>query len=123
MQSMPCISGFPLMKGECHLKQGGYLVRGQNPDGGRYYGIAQVNVSGQKQEMTWNIGGRKTKCEVETKTLDAELARLAWKIMLRGDFEVTYTGPSWMGTYEGTWGRGGTEELIPVSPLAGRRTS
>jgi hypothetical protein len=98
------------------LKGRKFIVRGQNPDGSRYYGTSQLNLSGEKSEMTWNISGCETKCEVVQPPKGQNDT-----IRLLGDYEVTYTGPSWMGIYEGTWDDGGTEELIPASPLAGRR--
>ena len=133
------------------LQGGRYLVRGQNPDGSKYYGVAQVRISCQnwelsnsdlescvKYEMTWYIGGREIKYEGEW--CPPHIARKRYRdyvlshddyppepeydsVSLRGDYEVTYTGQSWTGIYKATWGSGGIEELIPASPLVRGRTA
>ena len=38
-------------------------------------------------------------------------------ISVEGEYDVTYFGQSGTGIYEGTWGNGGTEQLIPASPI------
>jgi hypothetical protein len=101
-----------------HLNEGIYLVRGQNPKGSKYYGIAEAKSSHQKLEMTWNIGGHITKCYEKEASVNCDNLCDPDAITLVGDYEVTYEGPSVIGTYSGTWGPGGIEDLIPASPLA-----
>jgi hypothetical protein len=100
-------------KGEAPLplQEGRYLVRGQNPDGSKYYGIAEVKISNKKYEMTSNISGRVIRYEGEAPQEYYD------NFTLRGDYDVTYAAQSWTGIYQGTWGHGGIEELIPASPL------
>jgi len=105
------------------LVEGKYLVRGQNPDGSRYYGVAEVRISDQKYEMTGNISGHEIRYEGEIPIRPLYSSDQPVPVTLRGDYEVSYTIQPWGGIYEGTWGHGGTEQLIPASPMMRRGTS
>lgn len=106
------------------LQRGEYLVRGQNPSGDKYYGIAKVEIVDRKYEMTARIGGRTMKYIGDYPTYNEwDYLSVPEPVVLRGEYEVTYSSQSWTGIYEGKWGAGGTEELIPASPLVGEFTA
>jgi hypothetical protein len=125
----------PLLKARSYtlLKEGRYLVRGQNPDGSRYYGIAVVkhetkvmyaaktgkSLLGAYATITWDIDGLKTQAQEEPRFSAGFSAgkhgRDPDTITLVGDYKVSYKRLLPGGAYKGTWGNGGTEELIPAA--------
>lgn len=121
-EQLACMPSKPMgSKGEGvrPLQCGQYLVRGQNPNGDKYYGIAKVEIVDRKYEMTARIGGRTMNYVGDYPTCDGlNYLSVPEPVVLRGEFEVTYSSQSWTGIYEGKWGAGGTEELIPASPMA-----
>jgi TIR domain len=110
-------------KGRRPLQCGRYVVRGHNPDGQKYYGIAKIEKKDQQYEMTAKIGGRVMKYVGDCSHDEDAHFSIPEPVVLRGEYEVTYAIQSWTGIYQGSWGEGGTEELIPASPMAGDRTA
>jgi hypothetical protein len=99
------------------VSPGRYLVRGQNPDNSKYYGVARITRSKTELIVAWNIEGQETRGIVEQPVEDGPL-------LIRGDYEVTVSrrSPS-TGVYSCVWGSGGSEQLIPASPIAHRITA
>ncbi|MEV0296246.1 toll/interleukin-1 receptor domain-containing protein [Nocardia sp. NPDC050710] len=110
-------ANFPTAKRACDWQsrysiKGGYLVRGRNPDGSKYYGTASIDAAEDVPTMQTVIGHQVFDYPPGT-----------WRhsdrsVSFEGrDYTVTYTRTD-CGTLLGTWGRGGVEELIPASPLS-----
>jgi hypothetical protein len=101
------------------VQDGQYLIRGVNPDGSKYYGMTTVRIDGDRVEMTASIGGRESVYKGKFNYADA-LAdyQSISPVVLLGEHEVVYARQSWTGVYDGRWGVGGREQLIPTSPLA-----
>jgi hypothetical protein len=95
------------------LREGRYLVCGQNPNGTKYFGVAQVTESNGKYDMNWSIGGQEMRGYGEASHADDGHVT----ITIPGKFDVTFSSQSGFGIYGGTWGSGGTEQLIPASPI------
>jgi hypothetical protein len=95
------------------LIPGRYLVRGQNPDGPKYYGTAQISLSKYQYKVVWNIEGKKIRGIAE-QPVGRGLT------LIKGDYEVTVLGRSENGVYNLTWGDSGTEQLIPATPRSTR---
>lgn len=91
------------------LVGGRYLVRGQNPDGRKYFGIAKINLSNGQHEVVWTIEAKQTRGIAE-RPVDGG------RTLIKGDYEVTVLHRSGNGVYSFAWGKGGTEEFIPASP-------
>jgi hypothetical protein len=106
------------------LQKGVYLVRGRNPDGSLYYGTARVIRAKGKYKMNWNIGGQAIVYEGDDEEavwgsdgIKGIFSQSASVVLRQGEHRITYKGQSWTGIYEGDWGVGGTEQLIPASPF------
>lgn len=100
------------------LQPGHYLVRGQNPNGGLYYGTADLSRRKRKYQMVARIGGIELKYIQESRPLDLEDYLLREPVVLRGEYEVVYEVQDSTGVCLGKWGTGGIEELIPASPFS-----
>jgi hypothetical protein len=101
------------------LQKGVYLVRGRNPDGSLYYGTARVIRAGLRTyKMDWNIGGETIVYEGGLEILyedrDGVSSSAPYVVLRQGEHRIAYKGQSRTGIYEGDWGVGGTEELVPV---------
>ena len=88
-------------------------MRGQNPGGGKYFGTAKVDKSGDEYINTWKIGDQELKGRGQSPRGD----EVEVCILVEGEYEVIFSHASGFGIYEGTWGEGGVEQLIPASPI------
>lgn len=92
---------------------GRYLVRGQNPNGSKYYGTASIVGSEDALKMTTHVGAHAI--ELMGQLADTEESRL---LVFKGKgYTVSYSD-SGQGILTGKWGEGGIEDLIPASPFA-----
>jgi hypothetical protein len=99
------------------LRTGRYLVRGRNPDRSKYFGIAGAEESNDKYCVTWNISGRIVNSQGEAPHDPVEYLTGGVHILTQDEYKVVFSSQSGTGIYEGTWGTGGTEQLIPASPM------
>jgi hypothetical protein len=88
---------------------GSYLVRGRNPSGESYAGIASLKIQGDSAFM---------KVKIWTHLLEYSGQYDGQMLSLSGAHTVTYDTRSSDGVLRGSWGEGGFEELIPASPFA-----
>lgn len=89
---------------------GHYLVRGQNADGTRYYGVAEISQSEESLVLQAKIGVHVLKY----------VGRLDGAVFaFTGAHDVEYSVERG-GSLVGRWGDTGFEELIPASPFASR---
>ncbi len=102
------------------LKDGIYLVRGRNPDGSIYYGEAHIVRENGKYVAKYQIGGKNIIYSGESYTIGGRYGGGS-VILHHGGSDVVYEGLSPSGIYEGVWGEGGTEQLIPASPFLYRQ--
>jgi len=84
-----------------------YLVRGRNPTGSTYAGVARLDVHEGDASLNVTIGMHYLSY---TGTFDGKT------LALKGSHEVTYDIGD--GIFRGVWGKTGYEELIPASPFA-----
>ena len=94
------------------LRQGRYLVRGQNPDLSKYYGFAEVDKSDGEYLVTWYIAEREIKGHGQVPRGNEPI-----RLSVPGEYEVTFSREAGMGIYEASRGSGGIERFIPASPI------
>ena len=87
-----------------------YLVRGENPDGSRYYGLGNITLNDDVYTLTEKIGAHEV-------VYDGRLEESTLIFAGKG-YTVSYTVGRNDGVLLGTWGEGGVEELIPASPFS-----
>lgn len=92
---------------------GRYLVRGQNPNGSKYYGTASIVGSENSLKMTTFVGAHAFSYNGQvTETRDSRVLLFEGK-----GYTVEYSD-SGSGIFIGKWGASGVEELVPASPFA-----
>ena len=84
-----------------------YLIRGENPNGERYYGLGNIVAKDDAYTLTENIGAHQVIYEGRLEGTNL--------IFSGKGYTVNYTVGRKDSVLIGEWGKGGVEELIPAS--------